>query len=291
MTSRSLGIIEILASGFFFGFLGLFGKMAYQAGLSTSELLSLRFLTSAIILGIGILLFKPQFFKMKKSERAASILLGLLGLSLFSGSYFFALQTLSASLTALLLYTYPILVAIGAQIWFHEKLGKAGWIALAGSTLGLILLLWGELQVQNPWGVAIGLNSALCYAAYILISRKFLKNANPWASIFWIQFSAGLCFFFMSGMDGSRVVEIYQQNILLILGIAVISSLIAMILFLRGLQKVQSAEVSILSTSEPVTAVIVASFFLGERLSALQTGGGFLVLASLILLAKRKTHA
>lgn len=291
MSSRSLGIIEILASGFCFGFLGLFGKLAYQAGLSTTELLSLRFLTSAFILGIGILLFKPHFFKMKKSERYAAILLGLLGLSLFSGSYFFALQSLSVSLTALLLYTYPVLVAIGAQIWFHEKLGKLGWLALGGSTLGLVLLLWGELQVQNPWGIAVGLNAAVCYAAYILISRKYLKSVNPWASIFWIQISAGLCFFLMSDMNGARVVEIYEQNIFLILGIAIISSLIAMILFLRGLQKVQSAEVSILSTSEPVTAVIVASFFLGERLSSLQISGGFLVLASLVLLAKRRAHA
>jgi drug/metabolite transporter (DMT)-like permease len=83
-------------------------------------------------------------------------------------------------------------------------------------------------------------------------------------------------------------VSLYHENLFLILGIAIVSSLIAMILFLRGLQKIKSAEVSILSTSEPVTAVALASFFLGESLSVLQFGGGILVLASLILLAKKK---
>jgi len=287
MKPRTLGFIEILASGICFGFLGIFGKIAYQNGLSSFELLSLRFLTSSIILAAGILIFKPQLFRMQNSERWASILLGLFGLSLFSGSYFIALQYLSAPMTALLLYTYPVLVAIGAQFWFGEKLGKLGWAAMAGSLVGLGLLLGGEINVQNPWAIIIGLTSALGYAAYILLSRKFLKTANPWASVFWIQLSAGLCFFFLGSLNGPRVLFLYQEKLFLIFGIAIVSSLMPMILFLRGLQRIKSLEVSILSTSEPVTAILLTSLFLGESLTLIQMIGGICVLMALVLLARR----
>lgn len=48
---RTLGIIQLLSSGFFFGFLGLFGKQAYEKGLTPYEFLALRYLVAALMMG------------------------------------------------------------------------------------------------------------------------------------------------------------------------------------------------------------------------------------------------
>ena len=53
-------------------------------------------------------------------------------------------------------------------------------------------------------------------------------------------------------------------------------------------------EVSILSTSEPVTGILIAMIFLGERMVALQALGALGVLAALVFIAlparRQETH-
>ena len=44
ISRRSIGIIEIVTAGIGFGFIGVFGKQAFEGGLTPGELLSLRFL-------------------------------------------------------------------------------------------------------------------------------------------------------------------------------------------------------------------------------------------------------
>ncbi len=288
MSSRQIGIVEVLLSGICFGFLGLFGKFAYERGIQPTELLSLRFLVSAGLLGIGILVLKRKEFQMKRKEIFASILLGLFGLSLFSSCYFFALQYISASLTVLLLYCFPVLVAVGARFIFREQLGAAGILALIGSSAGLVLLLWGDLNVSSPLGLAFGFGSAVFYALYILLSRAWLKTAPAFGSVFFIQIATGILLGAFSFRSPTHLTEVFTNGAGIILGVAIISSLLAMTLFLKGLQKVSSAEVSILSTSEPLTAVLLASLFLNERLSNIQYLGGLLVISSMIALALRK---
>ncbi|MGL1654881.1 hypothetical protein ACSTIC_23635, partial [Vibrio parahaemolyticus] len=50
MRQRTLGILQVTFAGFCFGFLGVLGKWAYALGLSSGELLSLRFLGAATLL-------------------------------------------------------------------------------------------------------------------------------------------------------------------------------------------------------------------------------------------------
>ena len=70
---------------------------------------------------------------------------------------------------------------------------------------------------------------------------------------------------------------------------AFLCSILAMTLFLAGLQKITSSEASILSTTEPIFGVIVATTFLGERIQHIQILGGGLILVGMILTANKKT--
>jgi drug/metabolite transporter (DMT)-like permease len=60
----------------------------------------------------------------------------------------------------------------------------------------------------------------------------------------------------------------------------------AMMLFLAGLQKLKSWEVSILSTTEPLTGVLLAVCLLGEKLRLAQMLGAIAVLAALVWIAR-----
>jgi drug/metabolite transporter (DMT)-like permease len=77
-------------------------------------------------------------------------------------------------------------------------------------------------------------------------------------------------------------------HFLLIISMSLICSLLAMTLFLAGLQKISSSEASLFSTTEPLFGVIIATVILGEKIQFIQVLGAILILFGLIIMAKRK---
>lgn len=287
MTLKQIGYFQVVLSGVFFGFLGTFGKLAYQKNILPMELLGLRFLTSATLFGVLLVFLKREAFKMSFRDVIISLFLGILGYAVFSSCYFLALQGISASLTVLLLYTYPIVVTLGARFFFKEHIGIKGAWALIISTIGMVALVWGKWEVSGALFILFGLASSFFYAIYILVSRKALERVNFLGSSFYVQLGAGLALCLFQFKDIARPWEIIANNHGLIIGMAIICSLFPLTLFLAGLQKLSASETSILSTTEAIFGVLIASFYLNERMSLIQCLGGFLVLFGAILVAMK----
>lgn len=292
LNSRPIGFIQIIVSGACFGFLGFFGKMAYRQNISPGELLSLRYLISALLTGLLILITAPKsFLSLSPVEVISSLLLGIFGYALFSSFYFMALTGLSASLTVLLLYTYPIMVVLFSRFFMKEEIGKLGLVALVLVTIGLIGLVWGEWSVSRPIFLLFGFGAAFFYSMYIILSRKYLSSVLVLPSSFYIQLGAGIILSLLNFTSKPlRAFEILSNHYWLIFGMAIICSLAAMTLFLAGLQKISSSEASILSTTEPILGVLIATTLLGEKIQPVQILGGILILAGLIVLSVRKVE-
>jgi drug/metabolite transporter (DMT)-like permease len=289
---RRLGFAQIILSGICFGFLGLFGKKAYERHITPGELLSLRYFISALITFALILFTKPKsLLKLSRFEVAISLLLGICGYALFSSFYFMALTGLSASLTVLLLYTYPVLVTLFSRIFLKEKMGTKGWVALIMVTMGLMGLVYGEWNISGARFLWFGFGSAFFYALYIILSRKYLAQVEALPSSFYVQLGAGVVLSLLFFRDNpARPFEILEQHGLMIVSMAILCSLMAMTLFLAGLQKVKSSEASILSMTEPISGVIIASVLLQEKLKLIQVAGGILILVGMALIALKKEN-
>ncbi len=288
-----IGILEILVSGVGFGFLGIFGKSAYAAGLTPGELLALRFLIASTLLAFWLGLFRRDALRLTRGELISSVLLGVTGYAVFSSCYFIALTGLSASLTVLLLYTYPIVVTVGARLLFGEPLGARARVALPIASLGLVLLIWGDFSVSKPIALLFGLGSSVFYSVYILASRRLLREAHPFASALVIQASAGLTLGAIHLHDPVRLATLAESARALalpVLGIAVLGTALPITLFLSGLRRLTSAETSILSTAEPATAIIAAGLLLGERLSVTQLLGGAGVMIAMLLIVTNRAR-
>ncbi len=285
VTQRRVGIFQVLLSGFCFGFLGVLGKSAYQKGLTPGELLSLRFTIGGVLLALGYAVRNPERLRLTRRQLASCAWLGVLGYAVFSSCFFQALTGLSVSLTVLLLYTYPVMVALGAWMLFGERMAKGRWSALPIAMVGLVLLVWGDMQVSRPVSLMFGIASAVFYSAYILASSRWLKGVDAGAAAVYIQLSAGLALGAVHLRNPERVGEILVVAWPTLLAIALVCSVAAMSLFLAGLQKLKSWEVSILSTAEPVTGIGLAVLLMGERLTAMQGAGAALVLAAFLLVA------
>lgn len=288
LNSRQIGFIQIILSGACFGALGFFGKKAFENNIAPGELLALRYSISALMTGLIILITKPKSLLINRFHLISSVMLGIFGYALFSSLFFMALQGLSASLSVLLLYTYPVMVAILSQFILKEHLGKLGIYALIIVTLGIVGLVWGEWAISQPEFLLYGIGSAFFYALYIMYSRKYLSDIPAMPSSFYVQLGAGAILTLIHFHNFARPLNILSHHLVLILSMAIICSLMAMTLFLAGLRRLTSSETSILSTTEPLFGVLIAALFLGEKLALIQFIGGGLILIGMILVAKSK---
>jgi drug/metabolite transporter (DMT)-like permease len=291
------GLIEVALAGLCFGFLGVFGKLAYRQGFTVGELLTERFLVATTIFGLGLLVLAPQKLKIEKRQIPICAALGIFGYAVFSTLYFTAIEGVSVALASLLLYTYPVLVAAGARVFLNERLTRIQKAALPLVAVGLVCLLWHDLMMTSgpnaqtvssavtsrAIAILAGLGSALSYAAYILISGKLQKSVDPLSSSFYVMLFSALALLAFHRPDLSKLTAGTPESLGVIVGIAVVCTVFPLTLFLSGLQKLGNTEASLLSTIEPVTAAVVGSLALGETLMPNEILGGSIVLSALLL--------
>jgi drug/metabolite transporter (DMT)-like permease len=287
-----IGVIQVALAAVCFGFLGIFGKEAFQAGISIGELLSLRFSVAAILLFIGVGIFRPRLLYLSGKDIAVCALLGCLGYAVFSTLYFVAIKGVSVALASLLLYTFPVFVSFGAHFIFKERLSKSQWFALPITALGLAGLLASSegLEIHSSSAVAAGLGAAFCYAIYILASSRLQKNIHPLTSAVYVISFSSLALWCIHRPGIEHVIAFNVQQWAIVIGIAVVCTILPLFLFLSGLQKLGNTQASLLSTIEPVTASLLGVFILGEALEPRVVVGGALVLTGIAVSVIGPSH-
>lgn len=285
MKPHSLGIIQIVLSGLMFSFIGLVGKIAFERGILSMELLGYRFVFSVAILFIYMMLFNRGLLKTSFKNILLFGALGIGGYSMMAIMFFFALESISSSLTVLLLYTYPIIVALIGHFFLKEKISKQKAIYFVLALIGLVMLVFGEVEVRQMQGLVFGLLSAVFYSLYIVLSKVYIKETPAFTAIFYVQLASAILAVSLSFTSFDRYFSVIKDSYGLILFFALVSTLGAMVLFMAGLKKIKSWEASILSLAEPLFGVLLSVFFLGDQLSVLKVSGGILVLISLAFIS------
>ena len=289
---RSSGVLLCLASAAAFGAMGIFGKLAYDQGATVQTLLAVRFVLAAVLfwaLVVGSGAWR-QLRNLSRRDVCIALGLGALGYSAQAGSYFAALERVDASLLALLVYTYPALVTVAAIVLGRERASRRKGAALVLASAGLVLVLAGAGAGElDPLGTLLGLAAAVVYTTYILTSEGVAGRVSPLVLSALVSSGAAAMLTLGGAVSvGLKPSELSAAGFGWLAGIAVISTVAALSLFFAGLRLVGPTTASILSTAEPLTAVVLAFFVFDESLSAVQLAGGALVLAGVLVLSARR---
>src|SRR3954471_7775076 len=139
----SSGTLMCLGSGAAFGAMAVFGKLAYGQGSTVGTLLSLRFTLAAALFWLLLVArgATRELRALRRRDIAAGLALGACGYAVQAGCYFAALERIDASLLALLLYTFPVMVAVAAVALGRERLAPRRVVALALASSGLALVV------------------------------------------------------------------------------------------------------------------------------------------------------
>lgn len=279
---RISGFILTIISAVSFGVMPIMARAAYASGADPVTVLFLRF-TIATIIMVAILIIR----KIPLPSGRTFIQLMLLGGVGYVGQsmcYFTALTLADASLVALLLYLYPILVAILSFFFLREKINKAKIIALVMALAGSALTI-GFSGEGKTGGIILGITAAMIYSIYIVSGSRVMEKVQALPASTVIIFSAALVY---SGIVAVRgpVFPTTTGGWLATVGVAVIGTVIAIGTFLAGMERIGPTNASTISTLEPAVTVILAGLLLGEELTIYKIIGGVLILAAVILLTR-----
>jgi drug/metabolite transporter (DMT)-like permease len=280
--SRSAGALYIVASALCFGSMAIFGRVAFAAGVDTSTLLLLRFSLAAALMWIVVAYKRARLPRGR--GLATLVAMGAVGYAGQAFAYFTALSLASAGLVALLLYLYPALVALISRLVFRHTLTplQLGALALA---LGGSFLTVGQAGGGSALGIFFGVLAAFIYACYILTGSRLPRDVTPTGSSAVVTTSAAVVYAGVAALRGVRL-PVSAAGWGAVFAIAVICTVLAIIFFLAGLERVGAVRASVYSAVEPAFTVLLATLVLGEELTALRVAGGALILGAVLLLAR-----
>jgi drug/metabolite transporter (DMT)-like permease len=297
----AIGVALTVVSAFAFGSGALFAKPVYAAGVGWHVLMAWRFLIGAVFAWVWVALSPGARRGLRGMDRRAVLVAVALGV-LYTGNsstYFAGLETVSASLAALIVYIYPALVAVLSLRLGRRLEGRRAWGALALALAGVALAV-GNIDVSRealPAGLVLMVASPIIYSVWIVLAARLSgegpsevgrdadAGANPTAAGA-VMLSATAAVFWASALATGRPVlpgEIPAAAWGGIAGVGIVSSFIAVQAFYAGAHRIGAARASIVSTVEPIWTIVLANLLFGELLGPLQLVGGAMILAGVVI--------
>ncbi len=290
-----------------FGSGALFAKPVYAAGLDWKALLYWRFLIAALVSWAWLLARAPNRRALRRLSRRRWVILGALGVMYVgnTGTYFAALETVPASLAALLVYIYPVLVAVLALRVGRPLEGRRPWVALGIAVAGIVLAVGGIDPSHAPpaTGIVLALSGGVIYAVWVVLAThlggerrtprdpappealKGVEETDPAPAAALMMTSALAVYAVLAVVSGEPVTpdRVPSGAWFGLVGLGVVSMALSMQSFYAGARRIGAARASLVSTIEPVYTIVLATLLFGEALTPVQLLGGALVIGAVLL--------
>jgi len=286
MSDRQRGIAYIALSALGFAFLPTITRSLYVT--STFQPTDVGFwrflLANAVIWAIVALRLRQAAARLPFAGWKVAALGVLYALSALAA--FFGLQLISASLYVVLFYTYPAMVAI-ISLMLGVRLSVWAWMAVGMTIIGCVLTIPDFSFLQqggNLVGVLTALFNALSVAIYYLVSSRWMRQAGDTLhATAWMMLSTFAVICIAVIPNGLRLPDSVATLALVVL-LSTVSTVVPIFAINAGLRLIPPTQGSIISSIEPVMAMLIALVLLGEVIRPLQWVGAALIVAAVILL-------
>lgn len=286
MSNNKLSYSFIAAAGICWGLTGACNRFITALGFSQNQIMFVRVGTSLVLMALILLIFDRKAFHIKIKDIWLFLGSGIASLALFGISYFHAMQLMSLSAAAVLLYMAPIFVVLLSALFFHERITVQKVIALVLIVVGAALTtgLIGSSVHISAKGILFGLLSAIGYALYSIFSRAALQRGYKANTItFYTFLFCTLASGALSGIPQTlQLVVSSGQSIFWTLCIGIVTCLLPYMLYTRGLRNVENGKASITASIELIVATLVSVFFFHESFLFVNFIGVCLVFAGII---------
>ena len=295
---KTNGTLLIILAGIFWGSMGIFVRgLADLAGFTSIQIVSLRLTVAAVTFTFILLRKDLKGFRIALKDIPLFLGLGLGSVLFFAACYFTAIQMMTLSVAAILLYTSPIWVMLMSLLFFREKMTKNKLLALAISFLGCILISGvgsGESNITFA-GILIGLCSGIGYGLYSILGTIALRKYSTYTVTTYTFIIAAIGSLFLCSLPDlwHKITACPRKPYLCVFIIltGLVTAVIPFLCYTLGLEQIEASRAAILATIEPLVATLIGVVVFREYLTFMSVMGISCIIAAIILLNLRLSQS
>jgi drug/metabolite transporter (DMT)-like permease len=288
---RALGFAACAVASCFWGCGFFFGKIAL-AEMSFAHMVLYRFLFAMPALLPLLVTHRPG---LSRREWGLLVAASFFGVPLQFLIQFYALSITTVSHAALMVGTMPVILAVGAAVFAHERMDLVGWMALAGSTCGAGLIALGAGSHAKGGATLAGdllvVVSLLIALSWILINKELMeRHSHVVVTAYGLAIGTLMLMVWVPVRYGMPpVAGVSVKAWLALAGSGMLCTATTTLLWNWGMTQVPASQAGVLLNMEPLIGSLLGVLVLGERLGPSAWVGGGLILASAITLTTRST--
>lgn len=303
--ARALGLGLVVLSAAGYGSGSILAAPIYDTGVDWLTLVSWRFLIGAALGWLWVLASPGRRATVRgMSRRQFGLALGLGALFVGNaGTYYASLETVPAALAGVVVYTYPVMVALLSLRFATRLPGPQPWIAAVLAVAGSALALGGIDVADAPpvGGLVLVFASAIIYSVWIILSARLSgerrdrlasdssasgSSASDAAVTTTVMMTATAAVYAVAGLAAGRPMDPATVPAAAwpgILAVAFVASFLAIQTFYAGARLIGAARAALTATVEPLFIVILAWVFLGQVLAPIQIAGAALIMLAVVV--------
>ena len=283
-----IGIRIVLISSLCFAFVPTSAKIALDSGASLTTLLITRCF-------IGLFILAPLTYSLKRPilisrDRIPKVIfVSFVSVCLIATTYH-AIEYLSIALVLMIIYLFPIGVALITQVRGEESLGFFQWVCIFGVILGLGIMIFDGSVESNIYGILVSIIGLLLFVIFIYYTGKLANDLgsetiNLHISFWSVLFLILLILFFRSPIilpeSTKGWVGIFGNGLFYVF---------SYVLFFIGSKKIGITTASVIALTEPLFAAIIALVVLNQYLSVQEICGFVTTIMSLFFFIRFKSR-
>jgi len=262
--------------------MSIFGTIAVfvrHVPLASGEIALYRAVLATVMIGSFMLVTRRRVpFASIKRELPLLIFSGVaLGVNWIL--LFEAYKHTTVSSATLSYYFAPMLVTVISTFLFREKLSKIQILCFVMTTVGVVLITGiGSVGTSDLVGIAFGLGAACFYAAMMLLN-KYIKGVGGLDRTLY-QFLAAVVTLlpYVALTSGFNFTSLNGTALPSLLIVGIVHTGLTYLMYFTSLKEMKGQSAAILSYIDPLVAVLISVFVLGESITLPQIIGGILIL-------------
>ncbi len=285
---RPLGFAACALASSLWGCGFFFGKIALVE-MNFAHMVLYRFLFGMVVLLPLLLTHLPR---LNLREWGLLLAASFLGVPLQFLIQFYALSITTVSHAALMVGTMPVILAVGAAVFAHERMDRVGWLALAGSTCGAALIAVGGRHAKGGAtleGDLLVVVSLIIALFWILLNKRLMeRHSHVVVTAYGLLLGTLMLMIWVPLQYGMPpVAGVSLKAWLALAGSGVLCTAASTVLWNWGLTQVPASQAGVLLNMEPLIGSLLGVLVLGERLGPSAWVGGLLILTAAVTLTTR----
>lgn len=281
---RGLGYGACALAGVFWSMGFFFGKIAFTR-LSVDDFVLYRFLFACA--GLVFIVERPRF---SRRDWITLLIGSFLGIPLQFLVQFYGLSMTTVSHAALMVGAMPVILAVGATMFSGEHLDLKGWLAIAASTAGVVLIILSSQRHVIGGGSLVGdllvLSAMFIALGWILTNQRLMVRQSPMTVTVWgLLTGTAMLIVWVLLRDGLPTVRGVGWDIwLAVASSGLLCTAAATLLWNWGIHHVPASRAGVFLNIEPAVGAILGVELLGDKLGPGTWVGGALIIAAAIVL-------